>query len=1107
MDPNEMDSMADGLKDSAMNALKAGGRKAGKAGANVIKKGLKKAAAIAKKALIAVLKIAGPYLLVGFLILMVLALAWTWVSEERGTTGRYTLDPEQQNVTVTDENGIERVVALTEEQAYINAYYKYMACSSYSKMVGTSNKFTFRNETADFAGLQDYYKKEEFFYLSPDFLMMADETLHEGKFFYPEQLIKSVPYEIEDGKVSLKPIYDKEGKMIESKSYNQELTSQVERTEPGTWDYGFGSVLQYAAFTKEKYIACEYTSYPVDIDRWIKPVIDKDGYIIQPGFWVHSSNVMVQIPDGSTADSAIAQLRSTIAFYTSENTRCSGPDEGILRKLMDEKSHITMKLEGEDVEIGKRTFSDSALSTFSNSTDSYPIQIPLITAAASFSGTIHYNYIDQLESRHLDEGTSGTNGSEMDPSQPVDHLYLGQSSCGATKFIIERKGDVNTKAPLPSEEDDKPCGFGYLSDYCSHYKSFVPVDATEKLNFTSRIEEDSKTRNLLVDLGLLTKYTGIVAEGANYNLFKNSHLTAADYDFLLENTDMRNTGEYWVELEETHGVNALFAIAVAGQESGWGSSEIAKSKNNLFGIGPEGQGAFSYPSIHDCIIYFGFLMKNQKDNSGMLAYQNKSIDEISAIYCTSDPVGWATAIKSIMATVYTKLIANGASPDILSVNPSYGSTSIVSAEKAASAVALSGKNPETLYQNTNFDVLSSTSMLQKLRDPNSGILNSLGAVITDVASQISSFFSSMNDVFMGHFENVGQRAVYGARINRLDIEGMVYKAIAFSTGSLYSTVENAVNANNSANTSNADDLSFLFVGKESMIGLGTGAGKLVSVPGVKTTIDGFISPTKTHYQPISPWSDMSGGCELSVPKGTPILSVANSGTVTDATKNIDGSGYQVSITYLVDGKTYGVIYKNLYSISVSNGSKVSQGDQIGLSGTKADGTSCLFFGFLNSSGNNVNPLGYFYQPTLSNSALAEVALTQVGNVGGAPFWSWYGFNARVEWCACFVSWCAEQCGYIENHTMPKFAACSAGVEFFKFRNQWVQSTGRYEPVVGNVIFFDWEGDGRPNHVGIVKDYRNGIVFTIEGNSGDHPGYCRERTYNLYSKDILGYGVV
>ena len=139
--------------------------------------------------------------------------------------------------------------------------------------------------------------------------------------------------------------------------------------------------------------------------------------------------------------------------------------------------------------------------------------------------------------------------------------------------------------------------------------------------------------------------------------------------------------------------------------------------------------------------------------------------------------------------------------------------------------------------------------------------------------------------------------------------------------------------------------------------------------------------------------------------------------------------------------------------------------------------------------------------------IVSVALSQLGNVGGEPYWSWYGFNSRVEWCACFVSWCADQCGYIEAGICPKYAGCSNGVQWFKERGQWLNNTA--EPAPGMVIFFDWDikgdsgpQDGSPDHTGIVERVENGMIYTIEGNSGDA---CRERTYPLGYYEILGYG--
>jgi len=138
---------------------------------------------------------------------------------------------------------------------------------------------------------------------------------------------------------------------------------------------------------------------------------------------------------------------------------------------------------------------------------------------------------------------------------------------------------------------------------------------------------------------------------------------------------------------------------------------------------------------------------------------------------------------------------------------------------------------------------------------------------------------------------------------------------------------------------------------------------------------------------------------------------------------------------------------------------------------------------------------------MGNQAIVEVAASQLGNVGGQPYWSWYGFDSRVEWCACFVSWCAEQCGYIDAGVIPKFSLCSDGVQWFQQHGQWQDRN--YTPTAGNIIFFDWEGDGTTDHVGIVEKVENGTVYTIEGNSGDA---CKQKSYEVGNNVIYGYGI-
>ena len=135
-----------------------------------------------------------------------------------------------------------------------------------------------------------------------------------------------------------------------------------------------------------------------------------------------------------------------------------------------------------------------------------------------------------------------------------------------------------------------------------------------------------------------------------------------------------------------------------------------------------------------------------------------------------------------------------------------------------------------------------------------------------------------------------------------------------------------------------------------------------------------------------------------------------------------------------------------------------------------------------------------------NQELMELAKQQVGNVGGYPYWSWYGFNSRVEWCACFVSRCYNQAGKSE----PRFAGCEwQGVPWFQSRGQW--GARGYENIApGDAIFFDWDLDGVADHVGLVLGRDGSRVYTVEGNSGDA---CKIKSYDLNYQCIKGYGLM
>ena len=140
--------------------------------------------------------------------------------------------------------------------------------------------------------------------------------------------------------------------------------------------------------------------------------------------------------------------------------------------------------------------------------------------------------------------------------------------------------------------------------------------------------------------------------------------------------------------------------------------------------------------------------------------------------------------------------------------------------------------------------------------------------------------------------------------------------------------------------------------------------------------------------------------------------------------------------------------------------------------------------------------------TGGNDDLVEVALSQEGNSGGEIYWRWYGFEEYQPWCACFVSWCADQCGYIDAGVIPKFSLCSAGVEWFQARGQFMDSS--YTPAAGDLIFFDWGTDGSIDHVGIVVNVEDRFINTIEGNSSNK---VQRRRYVTEDSSIYGYATV
>ena len=146
--------------------------------------------------------------------------------------------------------------------------------------------------------------------------------------------------------------------------------------------------------------------------------------------------------------------------------------------------------------------------------------------------------------------------------------------------------------------------------------------------------------------------------------------------------------------------------------------------------------------------------------------------------------------------------------------------------------------------------------------------------------------------------------------------------------------------------------------------------------------------------------------------------------------------------------------------------------------------------------------GGLFAGLFGNDQLVTIAKSQLGNEGGERYWSWYGFAQREEWCACFVSWCADQAGLIQSGAVPKFSLCSAGLEWFQSKGKW-QAAGSV-PSAGSYVFFDWDSDGTCDYVGIVESCDGTVLHTIDGNSGDA---VKQNTHSVNATSIMGYGIV
>ena len=141
----------------------------------------------------------------------------------------------------------------------------------------------------------------------------------------------------------------------------------------------------------------------------------------------------------------------------------------------------------------------------------------------------------------------------------------------------------------------------------------------------------------------------------------------------------------------------------------------------------------------------------------------------------------------------------------------------------------------------------------------------------------------------------------------------------------------------------------------------------------------------------------------------------------------------------------------------------------------------------------------------TGESIVAVAIGEIGYQEGSGNQTKYGEYTGtngLSWCHAFVSWCANECGFVDMGIFPKTAACETGRQWFISHQEYQVSDGTYEPQPGDIIYFDYDHVGVSHHVGIVEYTENGVVHTIEGNKNDQ---VMRAHYDLNYAGIMGYG--
>lgn len=1133
---NISDQSLQGMKSGANDAINAA-----KGGVSGVKKGVKfakssvkngkvaaKALGKAAKAIGAAIKaivqfiiaIGWPLIIALLVIALVCGLAFVWFEEDRGTSDDVNLGYEDVNPTAFDkETGALTALSMTEPQAVVDAYYKYMACQSYTKdYCGT--QFTFRKNTEDFAGLTDYYDAESDFYLAPEFIMMADEILHGGGFRYPEQIIKPVKHELitdeASGDITI------EAKLLSDN--NGVIDQEAIRNS------GFGSILEYDPYKKDIYTAATIKSFQVDFDirtRHYDPETKKFYYT-----YSHQEIMTVQIGDSDTEETILKKINDKIKDYkkglapkqtlvicgnpnsmpywlTNEISRFFGhspysrTENGVTTQYY--LSHMPQPVEGKDKEIDLTTFNDSDLSAFKNDANGlYPINVALVDSAATFSGNIKYTYRMETITEDFSDG-----GSSVMADPVKEYTYsLGCQVYKGTNGIAVKSGQLITEVPTlesknpdpyePADDtSDNPWDYKYFDAYVSNYKIKVPKAVTQDKDFAKRIQEDDAIA-LLKELGLLREYIGgsLSAVSTAY--------TASDIEFLAKVINAESGSNKLDELM----VGAVFMNRVSspsypdtmedvlqqpGQYACYSNGSWASAvptESNQDSAKRILSGEFALPSnilYQSADILGNVYLVNQNSLTGF-AWENTHYYCYTGSLSQTDRFG-RTAITAEQA----RSMAGGPSQ--------------ASGESSQNAGPNGKYNGYTLYADEPFQVITATSMLHKIAEPEKGFLDT---IFHNIIDSITGFFDKMANIFPDNsVADEHDMVSYQITLASEDQRRIIYQAITFRDSALYSDVEKEWEKKEHC---------FLFIGdipNSSMLSL---------ISSVGSSLSGWISPTESPYISISSTAGPSGkGTLLSAPEGTTLLALYD-GSVISADSN------SVSIKYdNFMGTVYTATYHGMDSVDVTVGTKVKAGDTVGTSGSYSEITGFVFEFYNNETGSYEDPLVYFYQAIYASNtdvvgvAMAEYSAYRVRQISieTKKYQDWcyeqlgYGISSqRYDWCAFFVSWCGGQC--YPNSPWP-LSGSSGTIRNDAISKNVYHDRAGYTPQPGDIIFFDWPSkEGAPNHVGIVIGVDGQYVITVEGNTsrpkgepssytgGKEPTGVWRKSHLLSDTQIMGY---